>query len=613
MKKMIRQIVFMAVVGVGLVSCVDFLDRVPDSVAFTDDEIFTDYTKSLEFINQVMIPYRYLDDNDVEGKFTADNYGGTHGKNAYGLRERITDNCLYNPRVSWVAINRYRNGDFWSDRGIYWCEGSDIRFETIWKAIRITNVSIANVDRIVDLTEEQEAKILGLAYFFRAHFYFMLLQGWGGMPYITEPLDPEQNMDLKRDSYTLTAQKIAQDFETAAQYLPLVVSDEEWGRPSQMAAIAYKAKALIWAASPFSNPNNDQTLWEDAAIACGEAIKLAESSGYYQLIDLENFKTLFVDCTEDAFREVLFGRLFKNVTGLGGANPPHYCGIPSTEFGSSANGAESVTENLAQCFAWSNGEPIDPNSDEYKYYPYTGDGINHTGRDPRFYQTLLFNGAVTPQVTAKGRTVEIWNEAYDNSVAKELKMQDGKPQDGYTQTGYYNWKLFSEAYARRGKATTLWNYIRLADLYLYYAEAANRAWGPTAVPVQIPGFSMTAVDALNKIRLRAGMPIYDNSQPWLQVGSVDEFEQNVRNEIRIETAFEEKRFYDIRRWRMMTDPGIQTMYQMYVKKTGEGMFEYSVRPMDYSWSLKWLDHHHLFKIKTTDVYLGPNFEQNPGW
>ena len=159
MKKMIRQIVFMAVVGVGLVSCVDFLDRVPDSVAFTDDEIFTDYTKSLEFINQVMIPYRYLDDNDVEGKFTADNYGGTHGKNAYGLRERITDNCLYNPRVSWVAINRYRNGDFWSDRGIYWCEGSDIRFETIWKAIRITNVSIANVDRIVDLTEEQEAKI----------------------------------------------------------------------------------------------------------------------------------------------------------------------------------------------------------------------------------------------------------------------------------------------------------------------------------------------------------------------------------------------------------------------------------------------------------------------
>ncbi len=614
MKKTIKYLMILTTLVGSFSSCVDFLDQVPDSVAYNDEEIFTDYVKSQEFINQLMIPYRYFDDNDVEGKFTSD-YSGTHGKVCYGLRERITDNCIYNPQYSWVAINRYRNGDFWSDRSIYWSEGSEVRFETLWKAIRVANVSIANVHRIVDLTPEQEARILGMAYFLRAHFYFMLLQGWGGMPYITEPLDPEQNMDLKRDSYTLTAQKIAGDFEKAAEYLPLVVPETEWGRPSKMAAIAYKAKALVWAASPFSNPNNDQALWEDAAIACGEAIKMAEESNYYKLIDLENFKKLFVDCTDETLQEVLFGRLLKDVAGPGGNNAPHYCGIKSTEFGSSTYGAESVTENLAQCFAWSNGEPVDPASNEYRYTPYTGDGINHTGRDPRFYQTLLFNGATTPQVAAKNRKVQIWNKSYNDIDGAELRTTAGNPQDGYTLTGYYNWKLFSDAYARKAKTTTMWNYIRLADIYLYYAECANRAWGPLVVPAQIPGFSMSAVDAVNKIRERAQMPLFSgsSSSPWLQVSSTEDFEKIIRNEIRIETAFEEKRFYDLRRWRMMLDPDIHTMYGMYIERTADDNFTYTVTPLSYDFSLKWLEHHQLFKIKTTDVYLGPNFEQNPGW
>ena len=615
MRKLIKHTIYLFIFTFGFSSCVDFLDRVPDSVAYNDEEVFTDYTKSQEYINQLMTPFRYFDDNDIEGAYANTSYYGTHGKSCYGLRERITDNCIYNPKYSWVAINRYRNGDFWSDRSIYWSEGSEIRFETIWKAIRVANVSIANIDRLQNATEEQRNKILGMAYFLRGHFYFMLLQGWGGMPYITEPLDPEQNMDLPRDSYIVTAQKIAADFETSSTYLPLIVDETEWGLPSKMAAKAYKAKALLWAASPFANENNDQQLWEDAAIAAGEAIKMAEESNYYQLVSLENFKKLFVDCDEETLKEIIFGRLFKNTTGPGGSNAPHYCGIPSTEFGASVYGAESVTENLAQCFTWSNGEPIDPNTDEYKHHPYTGDGVNHTGRDPRFYQTILYNGASTPQVTAKNRTVEIWNKSYDGSVAKELVLQDGNAKEGYTITGYYNWKLYSDAYAKKSKTMVMWNYIRLADVYLYYAEAANRAWGPTGVPSKIEGFSMTAVDAINKVRTRAQMPSYSESSAseWLRPGSIEEFEQKIRNEYRVETAFEEKRFYDLRRWKMMLDTDVQTTYGMYIEKTGPDAYTYTVTPLGYSYNLKWLQHHYLFKIKTTDTSLGPNFQQNPGW
>ena len=609
--KQVFNILFFACILLGTSSCVDFLDRAPDSVAFTDEEVFSDYELSQKFIDQLLVPYRYFDDNDICNKYSG--YDGTHGKRIYGLRERITDNCIANQQYSWVAHNSYRSGNFGSGTDDYWREGSERRYETIWKAIRVTNLSIAHIDRIENGTDADKAKILGLAYFLRGHFYFMLLQGWGGMPYVTEPLDPESDMDLPRETYTQTARYIAQDFEKAAQYLPMIVPDEEWGRPSKMAAIAYKGKALLWGASPFANPGNDQKIWEEAAIALGEAIDMAEKSGYYHLIDLDNFKRLFVDTNNETLKEVLFGRAENNY-GLWFA--PYFSGIKSTEFGSGAMGAESVTENLAQCFTWSNGEPINSNTDEYKHHPYTGDGVNHTGRDPRFYQSILFNGASTPQVAAKGRTVEIWNESYDNVSATELQVNaQNNAQNGYTFTGYYNWKLFSASFVNRANVNIMWNIVRLGDIYLYYAEAANRAWGPTAAPSGIPGFSLTAVGSLNKIRARAGMPLFDDASPhaWLKVGSVEQFEQNVRNETRIETCFEEKRFYDLRRWNLMLDKDIQTMYGMYITKTGENDFTYTVTPLSDNLNLKWQEHHYLFKIKQSDTELGPNFEQNPGW
>lgn len=601
---------FIAGILLGTCSCVDFLDREPDSVAYTDTEVFTDYEKSQKFIDQLLIPYRYFDDNDICNK---ENRDGTHGKKVYGLRERITDNCIANQQYSWVTHNAYRSGNFTNPSDDYWAEGSELRYTTIWKAIRVANLSIANIDLITNAGDEEKAKILGLAYFLRGHFYFMLLQGWGGMPYVTEPLDPASDMDLKRDSYTETAQKIAKDFEKSAEYLPMVVPDEEWGRPSKMAAIAYKAKALIWGASPFANPENDKKLWEEAAIATGQAIDMADKSGYYRLIDMANFKKLFVDTDSETFREVIFGRANNNYK-LWFA--PYFSGIKSIEFGQGGMGAESVTENLAQCFPWSNGEPVDPNTEEYQHHPFTGDGVAHTGRDPRFYQTLLFNGATTPQVAAKGRTVEIWNEAFNNKQAAELNVDATyKALNGYTFTGYYNWKLFSAAYVTSAVVNVMWNYIRLADLYLYYAEAANRAWGPNGAPTGISDFNLTAVGSLNKIRERAGMPLYNDASPnaWLRTGGVEAFEQKIRNESRIETCFEEKRFYDLRRWRMMLGSDVQIMYGLYINKTDENAFTYTVTPLPDNLNLKWKEFHYLFRIKPNDTFLGPNFEQNPGW
>ena len=468
-------------------------------------------------------------------------------------------------------------------------------------------MSIANIDRITNATQAQKDQIVGQAYFLKGHFYFMLLQGWGGMPFLDKPLAADANMDLPRLSYTETAQKIAETFELSAQYLPMTVPDNNWGRPSKMAALAYKAKALVWAASPFSNPTGEKALWETAAIAAGNAIKEAEASGYYALAPFADFHNLFIGPKASTYKEVLFGRLNANINVTW---TPVWVGIQSDMLGGSWNGGESVTENLAQCYGWADGSPIDPTDPKYLSNPYIG-------RDPRFYQTVMYNGAVNSMVSNLSRTVQIWNESFDNSTAKELLVSEQKvAKSGYTYTGYYNAKLCDAVFnisSGAKSASIMWNIIRLADLYLYYAEAANRAWGPTASPQGVSGLSMTAVQAVNKVRERAGMPLFDGSKAWLVPGSADEFEQKIRNEIRIETAFEEKRYYDLRRWKIMLNPEVLIQKGMYIKKTGVSSFQYTVVTCPENLQLKWQERHYLFPISRTNVELGPNFTQNPGW
>jgi len=596
---------------VTLGSCKKYLDQVPDSVAFSENQIFTDSAQSQKFIDQLLVPYTYFDDNDM---FVTNANNGFFGKAVYGLREKISDNIIPNSQYNWIDGNSVRQGNnfYRASAAPYWNESAYDRFRDYWKAIRVANISIANVNRINGITPDIKAKILGEAYFLRGHFYFMILEAWGGMPWITAPLDPGQNMDLPRDSYTGTAQKIANTFDSASLYLPLVVNNADYNRPSKMAALAYKAKALMWAACPFANPGNNQKLWQDAAVATAQAIDVAEKSGYYHLVDFPNWRNMFIDVNEEALHEIIFGRFFQNFQYM--TYGPYHIKPKSVAFGSNGTGCESATENLAQCFAWNNGEPVDPSTAEYKSNPYTGDGVTHTGRDPRMKLTLMYNGHTNSIVQKYNRTVEIWNESYNNVGAQELQVSGGNPVAGNTVTGYYNYKYLPDAAVTGGKSSTMWNYIRLADLYLFYAEAANRAWGPTASPQGINGFTLTAVQALNKIRLRANMPAYDNSKPWLTIGSADQFEKIVRNESRIETAYEEKRYYDLRRWNLLTDPATTgTMYGLYIKRTGPATFQYSVVTLPDNMQLKYQERHKLFPINPADTYLGPSFVQNPGW
>ena len=604
--KIIFKYLIIAVFVLGYSSCVDYLDRTPDSVAFSEEDVFTDVELSRNFVNQLMVRCAFFDDIAWGGLSTQQLSQDLHGKDCYGTREVCSDNMYPFLANTWVGIYGYR-GDFTEGGdGQYFGEGSFHRYRAMWKGIRIANIAIQNVDMIENGTPADKDYILGIAYFCRAHFYFMLCQGWGGMPYITEPMDPAGEMDFDRLSYIETCQKIAEDFDTALQYLPERVDRQNLGRPTKIAAKALKAKALVWAASPFANPSNDAQLWTAAAQACGEVLSMANGLGL-DLVPIEDWKRLFIDCEYDiVIKEVLFARFFDRMGGRA-AN----AGIPSTDNAwGSGNGVNVPTESLAMCYTWSNGDPIDPNSAEYRSAPFEGwgsDNGGHDGRDPRFYHMFLYNGAVNLRTTMMNRNVEIWHTSDLEQTPRDMPAQNvttGQHQSGTAVTGYYDFKVNSTSFGSGYYRVD--HIVRLTEMYLWYAEAANRAWGPTGAPSGT-GVSLTAADALNKVRGRALLPPVTTS-------STSEFEQLLRNEIRIETAMEERRFYDLRRWRLMQDPSVQKTLGLRVHQNADNTFSYRQEEMPLAnQTAYWVERHYLFRINPADTRIGEKFKQNPGW
>jgi len=230
--------------------------------------------------------------------------------------------------------------------------------------------------------------------------------------------------------------------------------------------------------------------------------------------------------------------------------------------------------------------------------------------------TFIYNGAENLRTTMMNRNVEIWHTSALEQAPRDMPAQNvvtGALVNGTATTGYYEFKIQSTTFGSGYYRVD--HIVRLAEVYLWYAEAANRAWGPTGAP-QNTGVSLTAADALNKVRMRAKLPPLSATaeQPWLRTGSTSEFEQQVRKEIRIETAMEERRFYDLRRWRLMQDPSVQKTLGLRVHQNSDGTFAYRQEEMPLAnQNVYWTERHYLFRIPPADTRIGDKFKQNPGW
>ena len=406
------------------------------------------------------------------------------------------------------------------------------------------------------------------ARFLRAFFYFELIKRYKDVPLITEVLTPGEAQLVDQDSFDDVVDFIAQECDEIAEVLPDDYGDfssaQETGRATRGAAMALKSRVLLYAASPLHNDANNIALWVEAA----NAAKAIIDSGWYSLEG--NYSNVVNNLTSS---ELILGRREGDSNGFERRNfPIGYEG---------GNTGTCPTQNLVDAYEMvETGLPItDPASGYDPIFPYAG-------RDSRLAQTVILNNSIW-----KGQVVESF---YGGA--------NGLPKANATKTGYYLKKYVIEAVSLAPTNTTerrhTWVLFRFAEVLLNYAEAMNEAYGPEDAST----LGMTAIEAVNMVRQRAGMPDFP-------VGlSKDEFRTKVRNERRVELAFEDHRFWDVRRWRI----GQQTtdIYAMNIARNPYGGFAYEKILLE---TRVYQDYMSLYPIPQAEIYKNSNLEQNPGW
>ncbi|MBN2806414.1 MAG: RagB/SusD family nutrient uptake outer membrane protein [Prolixibacteraceae bacterium] len=400
-------------------------------------------------------------------------------------------------------------------------------------------------------------RLTGEAYALRGIFMFYLLQAHGGygpdgtllgVPIITESMDANSDFNRPRATFDECVKQIYSDLSKAEEYLPLNYIDalEKSEMPARYQnysvevynrvfgeiyklrvnariAKAMKAKTALLAASD-AYRNGTSVKWDDAANYAAELIKL--NGGVARL---DNTGHIFYKAAQVGRINLSSGRdqaemIWRSSVEGSGSTDREQANFPPSLFG---NGRVNPTQNLVDAFPMANGYPIsDSRSGFDPKKPYDG-------RDPRLKEYILYN-----QGTIGANTIRVSNGSGDDAVGAIRTS---------TRTGYYLKKLLREDVNLNPASRTAQQHytsrIRMTEIYLIYAEAANEAWGPNGAGAH--GFS--AKDVLTAIRKRAGIKQPDD---YLNsINSKEEMRELIRNERRLELCFEGFRFWDLRRWK----------------------------------------------------------------
>lgn len=613
-----------------MVSCEDYLERTPESV-ISEETAFRNFQNFQGFVEELYM----LAPNFTTSYWTASwNWG---------------DDEIQSAGPNFHFGVKIENGDFWGWQaehdgwGAGWMDkwsanttgGAHSRglWPNAWYGIRKANIGLANLDLMTDATEEERNLIKGQLLFFRGWCHFQLIQYFGGMPYIDRVLPSDEALCEPRLSYHESADRVAADLKAAAELLPIDWDNTVAGRRTlgkndlrinKIMALGYLGKDLLWAASPLMNYEStgsrtyNQEYAQRAAIAFSELLSLVESGQtQYALLPFERYSENFYTTgqnwaipggTEAIFRPTYVGANASNWRISG-----QYLPSVVNDHGDPAKFYPAA--NYVNFYGMANGLPLpdditqaDPESGYDPQQPWKG-------RDPRFYHDILYDG------------VQVVEGSIPPSVANPDQLRYASLYTGGayrgevngSRTGYVNHKfipLTANRFDRKfdyGYALHLMvPYMRLADVYLMYAEATAVGYGPNSTA---GGFGLTAVEAVNVVRARAGVdPV--NSR---FTGSVEAFLPELRRERAVELAFERHRFNDLRRWLLLIE-------EPYTIKTSiefdrAASFDYDNPKENRVVNLreevilerKFSQKHYWLPLKVSDVSICPEFHQNPGW
>ena len=631
-------------------SCEDYLDKEADSTV-SEEEAFKNFTNFQGFIEEI---YNCIPDKMKCNWCPSWNWG---------------DDEVFNPSGDSRMTNQVDLGSFraWSTTGNWLFKaGSDptatyhpnsdgnAKFKHslwphAWYCIRKANLGIANLDKLTEATQEQKNLIEGQLYFFRAWWHFELMQYFGGLPYIDEVLSASETLRKPRLSYRECADKAASDFRRAADVLCIDWDKVTTGqntlnrnqlRINKSMALGYLGKNYLWAASPLMvhgaqlgggmTYSYDNDYAGKAADAFGELLKLVEGGQtQYALAEFnyediynhkrsssaktcfsDNFYTTGQDWLAPGTCEAIFRGPAEDFNGTNW-NTSKVFGPKINSLVEHDNLIHQPTANYVNMYGMENGLPLDdPNSGFDPEQPFNG-------RDPRFYHDIVFDGfKYVNGAMSDSEEYLRYCSLYTGGAMRQVTVA--------SRTGYFIQKLIPHtankidgAYNWSGALHAYLPYMRLADIYLMYAEACGANGGANA---SSSTYGLTAVEAINTLRNRVGAGHIGDSY----TADPNRFIDEVRRERAVELSFEGFRFNDLQRWLLLTEYPYNTKTSQefdrlesddFYKTEGNDPRNARIANFRESVILKrtFGTKHYWFPLLDSDIYLYEEFPQNPGW
>ena len=482
---------------------------------------------------------------------------------------------------------------------------TDVPYQ-VWRysGIRKVNEFLQNIeeryilpDNALQAQKERRNRFIGEAKFFRALLYFDMIKVYGGVPIITKVIDRNETDEAilfpKRNTTEECFDFVIKELKEAADLLPKTYSGDNWGRITKGAAWAFKAKIELWRASPLFNLQNEKKYWQEAY------------KTYHSIIDLDvydlhpQFSQIWKDKGSSNKEIIMFVDYKKGVMthGWDAANM-----MRSQAVGDAT--ANCPVQELVDAYPMKDGTPYvrkNPEVDPYE------------NRDPRMKATVVCNG------DTYGPNKAVIYTFVSESKDPESPMYNFDAIDSNqsaTSTGYYMRKMTDESldgskgdYGYGKGSFTQWVEIRYAEVLLGLAEAANEI-----------GETEEAVEQLKLIRKRAGILPGDNARYGIpeSIGQ-QACRELIQNEYYIEFAFENKRYWDLRRWRLAHLKLNSKLNAMEIKKKiatdGKVSYTYTRRVVRHDKTNQpvFLEKFYLLPLPVGERQKNPNIEQNEDW
>jgi hypothetical protein len=633
MKKVTTYFIVIFFGGLIATSCVDpikfgdsFLEKAP-GVATTQDTIFgkAEYARAFLWNTYSKLYYGLATNwNEVDGKMNT------------GMFECMSD--CWHSHNAWDGVNRnYYSGSYKaSDED----DKSETRFgytkENCWPAIRASWLFIENVNRVPDMEEAEKQRLAAEAKVIIASRYFDLFRHFGGLPIVNKAYEVATSYELPRATVEATVNFMVDLLDQATAVLPWDLGSDEsnWqGRFTKAAAMGLKCKILLFAASPLFNDKepycteepqdavtNHQVwyggykaeLWTQCLDACEAFFNALKANGHYQLIQAAGATSKDY---REAFNKAYFIRqdntellISTRIIGKYNWDWWYYWGdwVPF--------GGYTPTSEYMEMFPLADGTPFSWNNSSVSSNPFFAkNDYNKPVRDPRLYETMLVNGA-----SFGDHAVELWLGGRDNANSTSTET-------GIYATGFGLYKFFKQGKGSLAGNYLEWPYLRLAEVYLIYAEAllkSNRL--------------SEAIAQIDQVRARVGLGGLEACNPSKHLSTnADALLEEILRERACELGLEDVRLFDMIRYKR-ADLFERTLHGLKIYRNDGGgnkpwsgttgnASQFPNKPSDFiyekfqlsnsarSWWTNFSPKWYLAAFPPSEVNKHYGLTQNPGW